>query len=160
MTMNIFSSSMMIISIFLYDDHQCDHHQGWKELLLSRFHSIVPRINFISRLLYHRHISITASAIIIIFSMTIDHNHHDDICQICLHRSHYRYQQDLICPLHILLVFADFILFSESNFRDQIRMHRSQGLGFAKHTETTFAFMAPLFAFHFASCNQYICILE
>ena len=55
--------------LVLNDDHQHDHHQGWKELLLSRFHSIVPRINFISRLLYHRHISITA-AIIIIFNMT------------------------------------------------------------------------------------------
>ena len=130
MIMNIFSSSMMIISIFLYDDHQCDHHQGWKELLLSRFHSIVPRINFISRLLYHRHISITAPAIIIIFNMTIDQNHHDDICQICLHRSQYTYvsaRLDLQSVLYILLVFADFILFSESNFRDQIRMHRSQG---------------------------------
>ena len=82
--------------LFLFYDDQHDDHRGWKELLLSRFHSIVPRINFISRLLYHRHISITAPAIIIIFNMTIDHDHHGEICQICLQKSQYMYQQDFI----------------------------------------------------------------
>ena len=147
--------------LFLFYDHQHDDDRGWKELLLSRFHSIVPRINFISRLLYHRHISITAPAIIIIFNMTFDHDHHDDICQICVQRSQYTYQQDFICKVSFTFCLFLQILFC---FLSQIFEIRSVCIDlrvrFAKHTETTFAFMAPLFAFHFASCNWYICILE
>ena len=93
----------------------------------------------------------------------IDHDHHDDICQICLHRSQYMYQQDFICKVSFTYIYCLFsqILFC---FLSQIFEIRSVCIDlrvrFAKHTETTFAFMAPLFAFHFASCNWYICILE
>ena len=93
--------------------------------------------------------------------MTIDHNHHDDICQICLHRSQYTHQQNFICKVSFTYCLFLQILFC---FLSQIFEIRSVCIdlrvGFAKHTETTFAFMAPLFAFHFASCNPYICILE
>ena len=91
----------------------------------------------------------------------IDHNHHDDICQICLQRSQYTHQQNFICQVSFTYCLFLQILFC---FLSRIFEIRSVCIDlrvrFAKHTETTFAFMAPLFAFHFASCNQYICILE
>ena len=90
----------------------------------------------------------------------IDHNHHDD-SQICLQRSQYTHQQNFICQVSFTYCLFLQILFC---FLSQIFEIRSVCIDlrvrFAKHTETTFAFMAPLFAFHFASCNWYICILE
>ena len=38
-------------------NHDHHHHGPLFKMLLSRFHSIVPRITFISRLLYHHQIS-------------------------------------------------------------------------------------------------------
>ena len=124
MTMNIFSSFMMITSVIII--------KGGKSYF---FLASIP--------LFRVSTSSQGSFIIVTFpsqllpsssssTRPIDNDHHADICQICLHSSQYVYVStrlhlQSVLYIHILLVFADFILFSESNFRDQIRMHRSQG---------------------------------
>ena len=166
MIMNIFSSSMMIISILspmMITSMIFIKGQGGKSYFFLA-----------SILLFRVSTSSQGSFIIVTFpsqlllsssssTRPIDHNHHDDICQICLHRSQYMYvyQQDFICKVSFTYCLFLQILFC---FLSQIFEIRSVCIdlrvGFAKHTETTFAFMAPLFAFHFASCNWYVCILE
>ena len=152
MTMNIFSSFMIIISMIIIE--------GGKSYF---FLASIP--------LFRVSTSSQGSFIIVTFpsrlpsssssTWPIDHDHHDDICQICLQRSQYTHQQNFICKVSFTYCLFLQILFC---FLSQIFEIRSVCIDlrvrFAKHTETTFAFMAPLFAFHFASCNQYICILE
>ena len=120
MTMNTFSSFMMITSMIII--------KGGKSYF---FLASIPLFR-VSTSSQGSFIIVTFPSQLLLSSSSsirpIDHNHHDD-SQICLQRSQYTHQQNFICKVSFTycLFFADFILFSESNFRDQIRMHRSQG---------------------------------